>query len=438
MLVEETVSDTVVSSIMDLSVGDFIAEMNALNIKKGYFTFIDNQLHTSNEALNTIKTFIQKSPDFHQHEGIFFQINTAANCLYLATIHNTSRGAGHGGTRMKQYNNIHSIFTDGMRLAKGMTDKNACAKIWWGGGKGIIATTIDPRTIKGKAREQVFTEYGLFVASLNGLYICAEDMNTSPEDMRIIHASNRFCTCLPVEIGGSSNPSAYTAIGVFSGLLAGSHYLDGKNNQADQNLKGKHILLQGAGNVGGRLLKQLVKCGAKVTVFDPRRTTQDTIRATYPADQVTVIEDGEALYDIKADIFSPNAIGAILNDDTIQRLNVKLIAGGANNQLKDPVKHAQQLADKGILYVPDFILNRMGIVNCANEPNGYLEDEVKEAAEQVYPAVYDILEAATIKKHSPQFEAMDLAAELSKVPHPILGHRGLRIVRKLMRNGWEH
>lgn len=428
--------DTNVKSLVDLTVRDFVAAMTAQNITKGYFTCVDGQLYTSNKNLSVLQEFIQYSPDFQQHEGIFFQINLAANCLYLAAIHNTIRGAAHGGTRMKQYDSIRSIFTDGMRLAKGMTDKNACAEIWWGGGKGIIATTRDPRSFKGAEREAIFTEYGLFIASLNGLYICAEDMNTSPEDMRVIHASNRFCTCLPVAIGGSSNPSAYTAIGVFQGLLAGSHFLDGKNNAMDTNLKGKHILLQGAGNVGGRLLKQLVECGARVTVYDPRPITQDFIRKTYPADQVTVIEDGDALYGIEADIFSPNAIGAILNDNTIPQLKVKMVAGGANNQLKDPIEHANALQKRGILYAPDFILNRMGIVNCANEPNGYLEEEVQEAAEQVYPVVYDLLSNAATQKHSPQFEAIELADKLAQVPHPILGHRGKRIIKKLMRNNW--
>jgi leucine dehydrogenase len=323
-----------------------------------------------------------------------------------------------------------------MRLSKGMTDKNACAEIWYGGGKGIIYAPNNPRSYEGAAREQVFANYGRFIASLNGVYITAEDMNTSPEDMAVIHTNNRFCTCLPVEIGGSSNPSAFTALGVFRGLVAAVHFVDGKKDTNEINLTGKHIIVQGAGNVGGRLIDRLIGCGAKVTVFDLREETKAELKAKYPADQLFIHDDGNSLYAIEADVFSPNAIGAILNDTTIPMLNVKIVAGGANNQLADPVKHANDLHERGIIYVPDFIINRMGIVNCSDELDGYLPDEVEAAADNVYPATYRLLEDAKKINHSPQFEAIDLAEKLSRVNHPILGHRGMKIIKHILANGW--
>jgi glutamate dehydrogenase/leucine dehydrogenase len=429
-------SNLMVLDLATLTPDEFVTNMLESGITRGYFTFIDGEFHSSHEALATLANFVKNSPDYNEHEGIFFQADEETGCLFLAGIHRTNRGSGHGGTRFKEYETVKEMFADVMRLSKGMTDKNACAEIWYGGGKAIIYAPDSPRKYKGSAREQVFANYGRFIASLNGVYITAEDMNTSPEDMAVIHANNRFCTCLPVEIGGSSNPSAFTALGVFRGLLAAVHFVDGKNDVNSTSLTGKHIIVQGAGNVGGRLIDQLIYSGAKVTVFDLDDDTKTALKAKYPANQLIIHEDGNSLYAIEADVFSPNAIGAVLNDKTIPMLNVKIIAGGANNQLETPIKHANDLYERGIVYVPDFIINRMGIVNCSDEPNGYLPDEVETAADNVYPAVYSLLEDAKKIHHSPQFEAINLAEELSKINHPIRGHRGIKIIKHIIAKGW--
>jgi leucine dehydrogenase len=429
-------SNVLTLDLATLTPDEFVANMLESGITRGYFTFVDGEFHSSHQELASLADFVKNSPDYNEHEGIFFQADEETGCLFLAGIHRTNRGAGHGGTRFKQYETVKEMFSDVMRLSKGMTDKNACAELWYGGGKAIIYAPDAPRNYQGAAREQIFANYGRFIASLNGVYITAEDMNTSPEDMAVIHANNRFCTCLPVEIGGSSNPSAYTARGVFRGLLAAVHFVDGKKDSTDTDLKGKHIIVQGAGNVGGRLIHQLMECGAKVTVFDLDTDTKTALKAKYPTERLTIHEDGNSLYALEADVFSPNAIGAILNDTTIPMLNVKVVAGGANNQLADPVKHANDLHNRGIVYVPDFIINRMGIVNCADEPNGYLPEEVEAAADNVYPAVYSLLADAKNLNHSPQFEAINLSEKLSRVNHPILGHRGVKIIKHIIANGW--
>lgn len=429
-------SNVLTLDLATLTPDEFVANMLESGITRGYFTFIDGEFHSSHQALASLADFVKNSPDYNEHEGIFFQADEETGCLFLAGVHRTNRGSGHGGTRFKQYDTVEEMFTDVMRLSKGMTDKNACAEIWYGGGKALIYAPDAPRNYKGAAREQIFANYGRFIASLNGVYITAEDMNTSPEDMAVIHANNRFCTCLPVEIGGSSNPSAYTALGVFRGLLAAVHFVDEKNDPTNTDLKGKHIIVQGAGNVGGRLINQLMECGAKVTVFDLDTDTKTALKAKYPTEQLTIHDDADSLYAIEADVFSPNAIGAILNDKTIPMLNVKIVAGGANNQLADPVKHANDLHNRGIVYVPDFIINRMGIVNCSDEPNGYLPDEVEAAANNVYPAVYSLLADAKNLNHSPQFEAINLSETLSRVNHPIRGHRGVKIIKHIIANGW--
>ena len=274
--------------------------------------------------------------------------------------------------------------------------------------------------------------FGKFIASLNGAYICAEDMNVSPEDLSVVHSVNRFTNCIPKSIGGSSNPSFFTARGVFAGIAAGTQFLDGKNDPQNIDLTGKHIIVQGAGNVGFNVIKHIVAHGGKVSAFDPYGPTIDKLKDSFP--NIEIVSNADDIYDIEADIFSPNAIGAILNDDTIARLKVKMVAGGANNQLKDPVKHANMLHERGIHYVPDFLINRMGIVNCCDEHYGYLPEAIEERLVEIHPEVIELLKASQQENTSPQFKALEMAQKLSLVPHPIHGHRGAKILKFLMKN----
>ena len=421
---------------VEISPDEFVKTMLDVNLTRGYVIFADGHAKVSDSRLEDVFEFITSSPDYHQHEGIFWQIDPVSKSIYVAAIHRTHRGSGQGGTRMKQYPTLASLFTDAMRLAKGMTDKNACAGLWWGGGKSVIHPSSSPRSLKGTARETVFANFGRFIASLNGAYVCAEDMNTTPEDMRVIHTNNRFCTCVPQEIGGSSNPSTFTAKGVFKGLLAGVHVLEGKENRTNIDLKGKHILVQGAGNVGWVLMEDIVKAGGRVTIFDISDVTKQKIRDTFSPDQVTIQNDLDVFYQTEADIFAPCAIGAILNDETIPILNVKMVAGAANNQLKDAVKHAQALHERGILYLPDFIINRMGIVNCANEQYGYLLDTIEEQVLEVYDFTHQLLIKSIANDISPEMMAMEMAEQLSRINHPIWGHRGVKLIQQLVNNGW--
>lgn len=394
-------------------------------IRDAWFVTLNGSLRASHEALAPVADFIRTSPDYVAHEGLFLQFDPELGAIYGAFVHSTVRGQAQGGTRMRQYDTLADVLTDGMRLAKGMTDKNACAGLWWGGGKGIISTVRAPREFVGAERETLFARYGRFVASLNGAYITAEDMNTSPEDMRVIHANNRFCTCIPSEIGGSSNPSAATALGVFKGMTAALHVVFGN----DATFAGKHIVLQGAGNVGGRLLDHLAAAGARLSVYEPNAATREAFSAKYPESQVKFIEADE-VYDIEADMFSPNAIGGILTADTIARLRVKAVAGGANNQLQFPVEDAKRLQARGIAYVPDFIINCMGIVNCANEQYGYIAGDIEPQSNNVYDRVREILEGAAAQGITSYAFANQLAEKLGAVPHPIFGHRGIRLIQQ--------
>ncbi|MFT6705363.1 MAG: glutamate dehydrogenase/leucine dehydrogenase [Flavobacteriales bacterium] len=419
----------------NLNTDQFVSWLKDEKISRGYIVHKDGLVKTSNPLLEPFTKFITSSPDYSGHEGIFFEADAETDSLFVVAVHRTIRGAGQGGTRLKRYETVNNIFTDAMRLSKGMTEKNSFAQIWWGGGKSVIHPPTSPKLVPVEIRTKIFTNFGRFIASLNGLYVCAEDMNTTPEDMRLIHANNRFCTCIPKEIGGSSNPSTATAKGVFKGLLAGVHFLQGVNDPS-RDLKGIHVLIEGAGNVGYHVLEQAVAAGARVTVFDNWAPKREQIRKAFPKGQVTVIENGEDLYEIEADVFSPNAIGATVNDCTISKLKVKLIAGAANNQLSDAVAHAKVLHEKGILYVPDFVINRMGIVNCADEQYGYLASEIDVKLKEVYPSIYDLLEQSKADNISPQFKSLELSEELSRIEHPIWKHRGAKIIDYLMTNGW--
>ena len=371
------------SALTALTIGihpqEFIDACLQKGIKRGYFITQNGSLLCSHPELEEIAQFIRQSSDYQQHEGLFFEANESSNALFIAGVHNTTRGAGQGGTRFKQYQSVKEIFTDVMRLAEGMTYKNACANIWWGGGKGVVFTSNAPITASNQDRVNIFAQYGRFVASLNGCYITAEDMNTTPEDMRVIHSNNRFCTCVPQEIGGSANPSQFTARGVFQGMLAGVRKVWG----TEATIKGKKVLVQGAGSVGGHLIDEIIANGGLVTLFEPNATTIEKLKSKYNSNILEVESDYNRFLSTEADVFSPNAIGGILNDESIPLLKVKLVSGGANNQLLLPLKHASMLLERGIGYTPDFIVNCMGIINCANEQYGYLLSDIEKQILQI-------------------------------------------------------
>ncbi len=410
---------------------DLIAFLNSNNITEGYFIYRDGKLVPSHPELSDLAEEISQMDDFLNHEGIFFEVYNEYNSLFTAFVYNTVRGQAAGGVRFRSYESIDALFSDGLRLAKGMADKNAVARLWWGGGKGIIYRDnvfgLDEDT-----RYHIYKNYGLFMSKLNGVYITAEDMNTRPKDMGVIFSKTRHTTCIPITFGGSSNPSIYTAKGVFSGLKAGAEFKYGKENA----LKDKIVLLQGAGNVGYHVMEQAVDAGAKVFVYEPNSETHKKIRAQFNEEQVSLVDSNEKLISMKGHIFSPNAIGAILNDESIANLQVDVIAGGANNQLLDSDKHSAMLQEKGIWYLPDFFINRLGIINCANEQYGYVKSDIDKEVELVYTDSLDLLQKAADQNVSPQKIAADIATERMKQAHPIWGHRGPKLVDEIIRNGF--
>ncbi len=267
-------------------------------------------------------------------------------------IHSTQAGPAAGGLRMRPYANQEAALQDVLRLSRGMTYKNAAADLPLGGGKAVIIG--DPSTQK---TPEVLQAFGRAVQSLGGRYWTAEDMGMSPDDMNILSGETQYVAGLAEGAFASGDPSPVTARGIFNALRIGCRHKFG-----DDNLHGQRVALQGLGHVGMYLAQYLHEQGALLTVCDPDHGLEQQAQNRFGAKIVGL----DQIYDVQADIFAPCAIGGILNVDTIARLKVALIAGGANNQLATE-RDAAHLHDRGILYAPDYVANGGGIINVAAE-----------------------------------------------------------------------
>lgn len=396
----------------------------------------------SHPFLNELIDDFNQSVDFEGHEGLFFQVSQHYDVIHGAFIHRTCRGQAQGGTRFWQYASFKDFLLDGIRLSKGMTHKNALAGLWWGGGKGVISRPANLDLIKSEDfRREIFEEYGSFISSLKGCYITAEDVGTNTSDMAHIFAKTRFITCIPASVGGSGNPSSATAMGVVKGMEAGLKHL------SMGHLANKVVVVQGIGNVGEVIVDLLVERGAKVIASDISEAKLEVLAKKYQGKDVslkyTPINDLSIL-ETPCDILCPAATGAVLNEVTIPKLKTKLVCGAANNQLKNPKVDGQALADRGITYLPDFLVNRMGIVNCANEQYGYVDQDpsfLRHLSEDwefsVYQTSLSVLARSVQTQEHPHLSAVELANERSLILHPIWGHRGQGIIHTLVHQGWE-
>jgi len=418
------------------SVPDFLAFLTEAGITRGHVMYENGEFRLSHKELVPIRSFFELSHDFSNHEAVFFGREPGIDTVFTAFVHDTRRGLSQGGLRVWKYDTLADLVSDGLRLSQGMTRKNALAGLNWGGGKGIIPLPPHARSVVeyqfkeefAEERRRLFEAYGRFVAGLGGVYYTAEDMGTATADMNVLLGRNRFTTCIGSDRGGSGNPSAHTAWGVYRAMQAAWLTLKGT-----ENLSGVRVAVQGAGNVGVPLIDYLIRGGANVTIGEFAPEYRARMRELYP--QADVLEDFNAIFDADADIFAPCARGAVLNVDTIPRLRVKLVCGAANNQLGEP-QDAERLQQRGILYVPDYLCNRMGITNCADEWAGYLEEDVQLAAERVYPDTLRVLRHASALRISTADAADQLADVAAAELHPVIGHRGRRILDHLVRSGW--
>ena len=328
----------------------------------------------------------------YAHEQLVLCHEPSCGYFGIIAIHDTTLGPALGGTRFWNYKSTDEAITDALRLARGMSYKSAVAGLNLGGGKSVIVG--DNKRVD---REAVFRAHGRFVESLKGRYITAEDVGTSPADMEYVRMETESVAGLH---GRSGDPSPVMAYGVYVGMKASA-----KVRWGSDSLAGKKILVQGCGHVAYSLCEHLHAEGAKlvVTDIDKEKMTQ-VVRATGAE---TVAPD--KIYDVPADIYSPNALGATVNDDTLKRLKVEIIAGGANNQLAEE-RHGVELEQRGMLYAPDYVINGGGVINVYGELMGWDHDRAKRKAAQIYDTLLSIFATAKSQK-IPSYQAADHVAE---------------------------
>lgn len=320
--------------------------------------------------------------DMHEmdHEQVVFCQDRSTGLKAIIAIHSTTLGPALGGCRMWDYASEQEAITDVLRLSRGMTYKAAVAGLNLGGGKAVIIG--DPKKLKSEA---FFRSFGRFVRSLGGRYITAEDVNINVQDVENIGTETKFVTGIKSRPGGSGDPSPVTALGVYSGIRAAVQHKLGLSS-----LKGLTIAVQGCGAVGSYLCKHLNDEGAKLVVTDIDASRANKIADLYGA---RVVADAD-IFAVQADVFAPCALGAIINEETIPQLKVKVIAGGANNQLRNDKIHGKQLSERGILYAPDYVINAGGLINVYSELQGYDQNSALSQARGIYDTLLRIFKEA--------------------------------------------
>jgi leucine dehydrogenase len=326
------------------------------------------------------------------HEQLVVCHDKSSGYRGIIAIHDTTLGPALGGTRFWQYESDEAAIVDALRLARGMTYKNAVAGLNLGGGKSVIIGNN-----KTPNREMIFRAHGRFVDSLGGRYVTAEDVGTSTGDMDFVHMETDYVSGLA---GGSGDPSPVTAHGVFRAIQAAAFHRWGSDS-----LEGKTVALQGCGNVGYHLAKELHRFGAKliVTDIDPERVKRVV------ADTGARAVGSDEIYGQQADIYAPCALGAVINDATLPQLRVEIVAGAANNQLHEE-RHGELLEQRGITYAPDYVANAGGVINVYSELAGWDAQRSLRKADEIYHTVLGVFEIAK-QDRIPTSEAADRLAE---------------------------
>ena len=325
------------------------------------------------------------------HEQLLLSHDPSCGYFGIIAIHDTTLGPALVGTRFWQYASTDEAITDALRLARGMTYKSAVAGINLGGGKSVIIGDN-----KRADREALFRAHGRFIETLGGRYITAEDIGTSPADMEYIKLETDHVAGL---LGLSGDPSPVTGYGVYVGMKAAA-----KVKWGSDSLSGKTVAVQGAGKVAHYLMQHLHAEGARIIVTDidgekVKRAVQEFGSHAVPRDDI---------YDQAADIYAPCALGATVNDETLPRLTVQIIAGGANNQLAED-RHGDELEKRGILYAPDYVINGGGVINVYGELHRWPVERAKKKAGEIYDTLLRIFDIAK-RERMPTYRAADRLA----------------------------
>ncbi|WP_462154882.1 Leu/Phe/Val dehydrogenase [Pseudoalteromonas piscicida] len=334
--------------------------------------------------------------EFDNHEQVVFCSDEASGLKAIIAVHNTKLGPAVGGCRLWNYASDEDAVYDVLRLSKGMTYKNAVARLPFGGGKSVIIG--DAKTIKSEA---LFRAFGKHLDRLGGSYYSAEDVNITTGDVMVMHKETNYVMGLE---GKSGNPSPFTALGTFLGIKAAYQHKYGH-----QDLAGIKVAVQGLGAVAYTLCKHLHEAGAELFVTDINEESVQRVVNDFNATAVGI----EEIYDLDVDVYAPCALGATVNDDTIPRIKATIIAGCANNQLAES-RHGEIIREKGILYAPDYVINAGGIINVYYEtkPEGYNEVAATKHVEGIFDTLTEIFKRSEDEKVSTHIIADKLAQEI--------------------------
>ncbi|GAA0495938.1 Glu/Leu/Phe/Val dehydrogenase [Alkalibacterium indicireducens] len=342
---------------------------------------------------------IFKALEEYDYEQLIFMNDKETGLKAITCIHDTTLGPGLGGTRYWTYEKEEEAILDAMRLAKGMTYKNAASGLPIGGAKTVILKDPDKEVNK----EAMFRAFGRFVEGLNGRYITAADVGTTEIEMDYIYQETNYVAGTGLKPGTSGNPSPSTAHGVYVGMKAAA-----KKAFGSSSLEGKRILIEGVGKVGYILAEKAIAEGAHVIAADlfeePRNRARDL------GCQIVASDD---LFSVQADIYAPCALGATVNDDSLEKIKaagIKVIAGAANNQL-EKARHGDKLEEMGLIYAPDYIINSGGVIQVADEFNGgYNEARARMSIDRVYDQIEKVFAIAE-RDGIPSYKAADILAE---------------------------
>jgi leucine dehydrogenase len=347
---------------------------------------------TREEITETIEHGIFALIGEHSHEQVSVWFDPVSGYRGIIAIHSTVLGPSLGGTRFWRYEHDTEALIDVLRLSRGMTYKAAVAGLNLGGGKSVIM-----RNSKEGDREALFRAHGRHVSSLGGRYITAEDVGTNPEDMEYIRAETEHVVGLA---GGSGDPSPVTAFGVYRGMLACAKVAYGEDD-----VSGKTVTVQGCGHVGYHLCKHLHEDGAQLIVTDIDEAKVKSVVDEFGATAVTT----DDIYSQEADIFAPCALGAVINDETLEMLKVDIVAGAANNQLGEE-RHGDTLHQRGVIYAPDYVINSGGLINVNAEVEGWDLERSRRKAAEIYDTILRVLQIAA-DQGIPTYRAADRLAE---------------------------
>ncbi|MCC9136634.1 Glu/Leu/Phe/Val dehydrogenase [Pontibacter silvestris] len=331
----------------------------------------------------------------HNHEKVVFCHDHDTGLKAIIGIHNTVLGPAIGGTRMWAYASEAEALDDVLRLSRWMTYKAAISGLNMGGGSAVIIGDA-----KEAKTEALLRKFGRFVKNLNGAFITAEDIGMTAKDMEYIRMETQHVTGLPEAMGGGGDPSPVAAYGTYMGMKAAA-----KKAFGSDSLQGKKIAVQGVGNVGAYLIELLAKENVQLFITDIYEDRLREVSSKYGARVVGMNE----IYGLEVDIYAPCGLGGTINDKTIDRLKCKVIAGSANNQLRDETVHGAALEARGIVYAPDFLINAGGLINVCSELDGYNRESAYAQTERIYKYTLDILDLAEREGIHTQLAAIKMA-----------------------------